>query len=627
MFIKEFMVPEDDEILTAAGLKAIKMRRLGRYIAIAGKNGSGKSRLLNVLEEKINNHVEFGRNIVNIRARLKANEEILTSRAEEFGDFNTVMREEMEKKIKADKDYLKQNESRILTDNNRHHFKAVRFVPKKFVTPDPASLSPRDAAKLSHGTKDVGVENLAEGYFSYIQNIQDRWWFSLHPRSSEPLQAKEAIAREYDNLRQIVEAFLNVPLERLPNNQAGIFSKPLADSKLSQGQQIMLQLAVAVHAQGSKLDNTVFILDELENHLHPSAVIDVLSRMETAAPNSQIWLATHSIPLLAHVLGTEPMALWYMASGEIRHSGSQPEVVLASLLGDESRIAQLHAFTGLPAQLAALNFACESLMPPKVVEAGRDDPQIAQISRILNKRPGKQTVLDYGCGKGRLLEGIVESDRSIKISGRIDYLAYDSSNTDKAACIAIIKESYLDAQDRYFKSDSEFFERKDDSSVDVVVMCNVLHEIPPKNWLSLFSPESLILRALKDDGYLLLVEDQRIPIGEKAHEHGFLVLDTQHLRTLFNISEDDIDQERFLKDDHRKDGRLKAHLIQKPLLKNICADRRSRAINEVRESAIKAIEKLRGDPYTYHVGQLHGFWTQQLANAFMFIRENGHGGS
>jgi predicted ATPase len=53
-----------------------------------------------------------------------------------------------------------------------------------------------------------------------------------------------------------------------------------------------------------------FILDELENHLHPSVTIELLERITAAAPQAQIWVATDSIPLLAYISSVDPMALW-----------------------------------------------------------------------------------------------------------------------------------------------------------------------------------------------------------------------------------------------------------------------------------------------------------------------------
>ncbi len=152
-------------------------------------------------------------------------------------------------------------------------------------------------------------------------------------------------------------------------------------------------------------------------------------------------------------------------------------------------------------------------------------------------------------------------------------------------------------------------------------MCNVLHEIPPNEWLTLFSQDSLIYRALKESGYVLIVEDQRIPTGERAHQFGFLVLDSPHLRTLFGITSADIGKNLFLSHDFRSDGRLKAHLISKSLLGRISSETRRKAISELQATAKDQIRRTRLQPPSYLIGQMHGFWTQQFANASLYLEE------
>jgi predicted ATPase len=97
---------------------------------------------------------------------------------------------------------------------------------------------------------------------------------------------------------------------------ATVFGKPLTDSGLSDGQKVHIQFAVALHAQKGRLDNTVFIMVEPENHLHPSALIEF-----EVANNSQFWIATHSVPLLAYLAHKEPMSIWYVEDGKVSNAG------------------------------------------------------------------------------------------------------------------------------------------------------------------------------------------------------------------------------------------------------------------------------------------------------------------
>ena len=126
-----------------------------------------------------------------------------------------------------------------------------------------------------------------------------------------------------------------------------------------------------------------FMLDEPENHLHPAAAVELLRNLYNFTAHSQIWIATHSVPLLAFIASVEPMALWFVEDGVVKNAGRHPKNVLLTLLGSDEGIRILHSFTGLPAQLAALTFACESLTPPSVATADGGDPQVSEIHDVL----------------------------------------------------------------------------------------------------------------------------------------------------------------------------------------------------------------------------------------------------
>jgi hypothetical protein len=145
-------------------------------------------------------------------------------------------------------------------------------------------------------------------------------------------------------------------------------------------------------------------------------------------------------------------------------------------------------------------------------------------------------------------------------------------------------------------------------------MCNVFHEIDPVNWGALFGEDGLIRYMLKPDGFLLLVEDTEMRVGEMAHQRGFLVLDTAELKALFLIQEAD---QQFLVDDARGDGRLKAHLIPSAYIARLTHNSVRTAIEHVRHLAVEEIKNLRAstDAYSYRSGRKHAFYVQQLANA------------
>ncbi|MDI1279638.1 class I SAM-dependent methyltransferase [Methylobacter sp.] len=248
------------------------------------------------------------------------------------------------------------------------------------------------------------------------------------------------------------------------------------------------------------------------------------------------------------------MSIWYVEDGKVSNAGSKPEQILRGLLGNDEQIGNLNAFTSLPAQYAALNFSVECLTAPKTVAGGSEDPQVAQISGLLDFDTASPiSLLDYGAGKSRLLSGLAEiaAEQGKNLADSVSYFAFAPSPDDKENSLAVIEPIFGKETTRHFLANEDFFSSKDDASLDIVVMCNVLHEIAPNDWLKLFNEFSLIGRSLKDSGCLLIVEDQRIPTGEKAHKFGFLILDTAHLRTLFAVKSDDDKNGLFQVSDYR----------------------------------------------------------------------------
>ncbi|MEC5385774.1 AAA family ATPase [Uliginosibacterium sp. H3] len=616
MLIQRFFAPAKE--VNDVGLREINMSRLGRFVALAGKNGAGKSRLLDKLEFYIHARRQLHPQVPRFREQLEALPRAMANNpgSPYFDNWKVQVAEHEKNLVLATQ--------RIIPTDTETPFQAVRFVPKSLQMDSPHHQTKGSLLSSRANARNPGLGSSTHSLL-YIQQLQDRWWNVTHPGYSGANEDRASAIEDYVSLNTTLEQLLGVSLNRDADASATMFGKAIGDVGFSDGQRVILQLCVALHAQRATLDNTIFLLDEPENHLHPSAAVDLLKSLYNAT-GSQIWIATHSVPLLAYVASIEPMSLWFVEDGEVTNAGRHPQTVLTSLLGSAEGIAQLNTFTGLPAQLAAINFATESLFAPKVVSDGVHDPQVEQIAKAIDSlRVGESLrLLDFGAGKGRLLQGIAAQfdDEGLAISDRLSYFAFDSYPHDQDVCKQVISTYFPDVEGRYSNTREDFFTHNEDQSVDVVVMCNVLHEIPPRNWVDLFSQQSLVKRALKEDGYILVVEDQRIPIGEKAHEQGFLVLDTSHLRTLFAVSSADVEAGLFVRTT-RRDGRLTAHLIAKCLLSNLSAETRRTAVEQLKATAKQKIVELRARPANYSNGQEHGFWTQQFANASLFLDEVG----
>jgi ABC-type cobalamin/Fe3+-siderophores transport system ATPase subunit/SAM-dependent methyltransferase len=614
------------------GLEKIQMNKLGDVVLITGKNGSGKTRILEKIIETIdekptNNNIIFLKNKINVLENKIAGQEKIRSA---MNPNSPVTKHNLPQRIQSIKSYIQQmrneiaeinsllNWSKITTNELASDYTPVYFVPKNLHLSDNNEFRKNEIINHANSINTVGVKALSQGSFARIQVIQDIWFNATHQNSNSSATEQKNAINDYNKLCKLISIFLNTSLDRSLDGEATIFGFPLGQSNLSDGQKILLQFCMAIYSQETALKDLILILDEPENHLHPSVIIETIDRIRECNSNGQIWIATHSIPLLAHF---DPSSIWYVENGKISHAGKIPEKVLSSLLGNEDEIARLQDFISLPSQFASSRYAFESLFEPKVLLTNSNDPQSLQIRDSLRKssKSGKIRILDFGAGKGRLLSNIYELDENNedKLLEQIDYIAFDLFDKDKKYCEDVLFKAYGDSKNRYFNDQNILLSIYDKESFDAVIMCNVLHEIDPKEWIKLFQKDGLISRLLCENGILLLVEDHQIPIGEKAYKKGFLVLDTPELKDLFKISEEDKD---FIVDP-RREGRLKAHHIPKRCLIRIDNDSRLKAIKSIKITAREKIIGIRDLEQSYQNGKLHGFWTQQFANAELNLAE------
>lgn len=611
------------------GLQTFKMSKLGDVVLLAGKNGSGKSRIMQLLQ----NYAQQNFEINHSRADLEREKNNLTQKSADLKVFLDSIGSDSSRQYQIDnaKEEIRRNSVRLYEINrklslrktvqfdveNTQSLKIVQFVPKKIELQDWRQYKQNEWKSKARSAKNIGCHHLAETTISLIQDVFDKFWNTSHQDYDGESSEKEQARNDFERLKKIIIHFLGTDLRRNADGVATIFGKPIIEAGLSDGQKILLQLCVAIFAQGAELSDNILVMDEPENHLHPSAVIEFVERVRVLNPNGQIWIATHSIALLSHF---DPSCIWFVKDGCAAYSGRQPEQVLEGLLGNEENIHQLQSFINLPNEFAANRFAFECLLPPGVVNSNSTDPQFCQFKKILENiwASGckKISLLDYGAGKGRMISNLSQDSRITP--EMLDYVAYDEYDSDKKSCISHIECFYNDAEKRYFNRLDDLRASRDDKSFDIVLMCNVLHEIPHNNWVELFKNLS---KLLKDDGNLLLIEDCRIPVGEKPHQKGFMVFNTVHLKDLFGISSNDSD---FAVYDARPDsdkGRLMAHLIPAKYLGMVSNESKKKAIKDLCETSKKEIIRIRGLEPSYKNGMSHAFWTQQLANATLCLTE------
>ncbi|RKG69472.1 methyltransferase domain-containing protein [Corallococcus exercitus] len=611
------------------GMERTTMERLGSMVVLAGPNGGGKSRILRsvhhavthyplpVQQEQIRRQVAVRQTHLSelrLRLSLTAGEAAVASLKSEINENERTLQIYKDSLADAALVAFKQ----LRTDKPIHH-----YVPRPVDFVDPFEQARHEALNAANQVHaGIGFGSLRDGCLAYIGRVQDRWFQATHPHVTITEEEKALAVAEYERLRDDLRKLLGGQLDRNLDGAPTLWGRSIPNAGLSDGQRLLLQLAVALHAQGTKLSEAVLLLDEPETHLHPAAVIDVLETLRKATPNGQLWIATHSLPVLAWA-PTE--SLWFVREGHTKWAGREPELVLSGLLGDAQGRERLESFIQLPAQLASKRFAADCLLAPTVVMTGGDDLQLRQIRDAILKlrNPSRPLrILDFGAGKGRLLAALREAhDEARPFAEVIDYRAFDAGSTDSEHCSSLIDTAYGEgaSAERYFSQYAELEAQLDPGSVDVAILCNVLHEVPPGQWPSLLGPDSALARRLRPDGFLLIVEDIHIPVGEKAHRYGFLLLDTSPLKGLFAWRETDAS----IQFAAEREGRLKAWLVPASLLQRVSAATRTEALRRLQRQAREELHKLREAASSYRNGQLHGLWTQLFANASLALEEFG----
>ena len=323
--------------------------------------------------------------------------------------------------------------------------------------------------------------------------------------------------------------------------------------------------------------------------------------------------------LLYSIQGNSTIRLWC--------SWTSRKTTCTRTLGGDDYVHRVSRFLARPAEVAATVFTQECLLSPATVDHVEGDPQTSQILRLIQTKKDMNApvrILDWGAGRGRLAVAIAEElhrDRATA-ENRIEYFAFDVSEDDKDTCLESIQHLHPDDSQRHFNQYSHLFEVLQPEPVDVVVLCNVLHEVPPQDWILLLGEEG-ISGVLEKNGVLLLVEDMEIPHGELAHPGGFLLLDRPALgKLLGNLSCSEF--QTFYHPNQKYMNRLVAHTIPQPLLKCITTETVVDSVKWCCDQACRKITELRARPdASYQQGRVLALQLQQFANAALYLRSQG----
>lgn len=349
------------------------------------------------------------------------------------------------------------------------------------------------------------------------------------------IQSRGRELSRFDRLSAQLQKTLGVGLTFDSSGNARLFGRPLGLLEESTGQRKLIQFSAAASTFASVDRPVIMLLDEIEVNLHPGAAIALIDDLLQTFSSLQLLIATHSLQILAH-LGLA--SGWSVDKGTVSPIRSGPDSVVQSLFGGSENLEKFRALIEEPAKVALAAFAAEGLVVPKSVSFKGGDPQCWQTMEQLKARLASiqepLRVLDFGAGRGRLASSLSRFIQGTPGPG-VDYVAFDVNESAKDECVAAIKLIHpTDYDRRYYSRVSDLIrDRVAERPFDVIVMCNLLHEVHPKDWATLLWEDSA-KDLLADNGVVMIVEDLRISHGEKAYHEGFLLLDPTAIRLLFD---------------------------------------------------------------------------------------------
>jgi energy-coupling factor transporter ATP-binding protein EcfA2/SAM-dependent methyltransferase len=567
------------------GLFATSLRGLGQVVVLAGPNGAGKSRYLSLIATAIQHAVDGS-------VRLGSLESMYRSRCVERD--NTALEHPHRARLDAAAQELEVGlqEARAIAGA------ITSSVPAPKVLRLEVAKAPGDvydpigyqAGQLDEIFRQLQMGEFAaihQGLHVYLQRIAGALFNARHPDMAKDADVLKD-GRTATAFNELLFALLGERVGFAVKNtrpEATLFGRILKTSELSSGQKLLIVWAICLHLQGAtRLRDSILLVDEPEKHLHPAACLQVLDRIRSElGDHGQLWIATHSPAIVAHFGGE---SVYHVCDGKVVHAGTKVHVVMDGLLGGARARRQFSEFLADAEALAFQKFAAECFVGATVAGHRAGDPQEGQFAGIIQRTieaSKVMRVLDYGAGKGRFAVALAETI-PLETAQLVEYFALNDPDHNAHAdeCLKNVGKLHADAVNHVSTEITDFFGSR---AVDLIVMCNYLHEVSPNEWAQHFEKCE---RALRDRGGLLIMEDQEPSIGELPNKHGFLILNQGELRRLFG-------DDPGVNSVGAASQRLSAIFVPKDLLHKVTPHTLRDALTAVMQRSLKNVERLRAN--------------------------------
>ena len=651
MRIKELILAESE--IHSLGLTEFKTNRLNNTLALVGKNGSGKTRYLNAIESKLkkidvvsllNGELEFLP--TQLQPQINAHQKNLKLYRihKEFKEIeqrrkNNPKSKELTAELKNIQQQFNRESSRnpfnqntynkLNADIQLHTNKRIKVIKPNDFRRLKASLDQNSNKTtfqniIDSTTEDVDIDEfsmISDSALTYLKRLPHKLAYDDIDTYGDEKKFKNRVSyKRFNLLRRLVNEFLGKTLEwesktsNVDEHDDHISIKSTGFWKLdgrefdyaqfSEGEKVLFTYAILLFLLNTnpriRFKESIIIIDEPELNLHPKAQIKLIdSLQELVKDEGQLIIATHSLSIVAN--------LQYGSIHLVRDSklfspsSTIPFESVDDLMGFDEHYNKIVEFLVSTPSWAMINFMGECFEDPEVFEeANNNDPQLEIFKNIILTN-NSINILDFGSGKGRLIEKIRESEKTWK---RIK--SYDCFDIEPEYNELV---NNLGANNIY-NNLSEI----PDNNYDLVVLVNVLHEIPINEWTKSINT---IKKNLKPDGFLTIIEDTDLPVGELPNEHGFLILGKEEMTNLLGKETTFISS----KIERYKD-RILCGIIKGDSLKRINKNVLISTLSKLKENSLNSIiEYRKSNKSELSLGRLYALKANLYVNSELAINQ------
>jgi len=500
MKIKSIKYPQNHN---NSGLEEIAIEDIPEAVLLVGRNGSGKTRLIRLLEDSIKSY-----------SKAMNPSTIVIERAEPFDDpedlLSRIILIDESKGVKEDVLTVQLNEYNNCADILENVKLATEGVGYRAILTDRFIVA---------FIEIVGRFYLRENYLYEYR------------KQRMPQRVREATAaRVLEAINKHLKLLVGGNIDYKYRDDAGVDDIESYDvlldgqifsiESLSPGQKVLLRYCIMFTLfellEYKLVNESVIIIDEFGRGLHPYAEIELLGQLRNyIKSDGQLWIASHSPVVMAEFSAREIVV---MENGKANYFNSDSlEKAIVELFGERDNASSLATLLTSTGNFAIIEFLRKCVSAPGVRSDSRSGDQ--QVAFIASAIGNCRHVLDYGAGYGRIYKGL-----SLEHSPIIEKLSYDAYEKNPY-CSEYMSTKFPNIS--IYTNASEIPHGK----YDVVILCSVLHEIRVDAWVEEFEQ---IRNLLNQNGKLIIIEQKQLSIGEKVDPYGYIVLSQNAGRILFD---------------------------------------------------------------------------------------------